>query len=154
MTITKAQLQALIIVQCGGDTPANTLATNLPLIWDMYEGEAGGIPQLVFLYAKRDALDTLIGYYKGLTDYRSGDQMVYRHQQVVALTNLRNQVQAQINDKIKAYRLIRPPAQGTITRTAPITSGDLPETVGYPDPSGRTYRGDPLVPISRKGLIQ
>lgn len=144
MPVTDTDLKNLIITQVGGDTETGTLAASIDLIWTLAQGQSGGVPQLQFLLAKREAIDTLIGYYRSKVDYRIGSQQRMSHQQVNNLINLRNFVQANINDVRKGTA--RGGAQGQLTRTFPIVPADDDRTASMPDPNDRSYGGDPLLP--------
>lgn len=141
MALSDDQYKTKIILEVG-DSAAGLLAANIDLMWDAHDDQ--GDSAVRFLYAKRDAIDTMLGSVRKGVNFKALDgastnlSELFEH-----LHTMRNDVEAAI---VAARELASAASNGAgavgqLTKTTPI----VPDA-GQLDPSDRRYRGDPLLP--------
>lgn len=139
MAVTAEDYQALILDELDApDEDAVVLNAQIPVIWDSWESKSRVSIRLRYLYAKRQAIDLLIGrHWQDVTTQDAGTN-TNDSDLVKNLQTLRTDVQSDIAEEERQYAGGRSPRIGAITQTAPVTT-----TSGY-DPNHRCYRGDSI----------
>lgn len=149
MTITEAQLKNLILTKIGDHEGTTPVAQNIDVMWDLnarYQAFPNGF-RLQYLYTLLDAIDVLNGVSFQNIFIEAGVRNDELSDRATDLQKLRAATIAEITKVEGQAAALRPPALGTLTRTAPIMPGDAPYpfTAFEPDPNSRPLRGDPTV---------
>lgn len=141
MALSEQQYQDLIIVEVGDDA-AGTLATVVPLYWERRSAYTD--LEARYRYAKRDALDAMLGRVRGQVKIVGvGGASIDAHQLFTHLQDMRTQLQAEI-DMLETSGGSGG-AVGDLTTTAPSS----PPT-GMTDANHPAYRGDPYYYTRRR----
>jgi len=140
--VTIAQVQALIIAEVG-DTPTGTLAAQMPVIWASYADKARVSPRLQELYAKRRAIDLVLGSLRGVVNTTIDGLSKQGHQQIDTLMALRKATQDDIADVEKKSRGMRGAALQPLTNVAIETPPTGPRPFGPIDSNSPEIGGDP-----------
>lgn len=141
--LSEQQYQDLIIAEVGDDAAAS-LASTVPLYWLRRSGIAD--LDLRYLYAKRDAIDLMLGKVRGLVKIVGVDgASVDAHQLTLHLQELRIVVEHQIVEL--AQLASSGGVAGVLTTTAPI----MPPTTSPYDANDGAYRGS-TYRVSRRRL--
>lgn len=142
--MTLSAEQTLIVLQVGDEVttawPSGILAANIAAVWDSY---AGASLELQKLYTRRDCIDLVLGVVRGQVDFQIANDHSRRQQQKAQTLLAMRQVCLDDIDRIVLTQGAGG-AVGTITKTTPVAPD-----AGQRDPSGRVYRGDPLLPPAR-----
>jgi len=120
MALTADQYKNFIPTQLG-DTKDGLIANNLDMIWAVAEDANAGAPlPVLFLLAKIEAIELLLGRYKEQVSFgSSGDLNVSLTDRIKYLEGLRTTLCSQARKR-------RPGAViGLITQTAPIMANDI-----------------------------
>lgn len=139
MAVTADSWQRAILQEIGaylGDHDCG-LRRRITDIWELWEGKGETSLHLQYLYAKRQAIDYLLGSLRTQIDTELGPLKKRCKQIFDNLLELRKLITADIaeEDEHSGGTL----AIGELTTTSPI----MPEE-GHLDPHSRYYRGDPL----------
>lgn len=140
--VTIAQVQALIIAEVG-DTPTGTLAAQMPVIWASYADKAQVSPRLRELYAKRRAIDLVLGSLRAVVNTTIDGLSKQGHQQIDTLNALRKATQDDITDVEKKSRGMRGAALQPLTNVAIETPPTGPRPFGPIDSNSPEIGGDP-----------
>lgn len=135
MPLTADAYKAQIVDEVG-DTASGHIAANVSTYWTMYDHVTS--LHLRYLYAKRKAIDVLLGKVReqvdmtGVEGVRAALDQKSKH-----LLAMRETVEADI--KATTMQGAGQPTIGTLTQTAPV----MPPVTGGIDANDRRYRGDP-----------
>ncbi len=149
--VTIAQVQALIIAEVG-DTPTGTLAAQMPVIWASYADKAQVSPRLRELYAKRRAIDLVLGSLRAVVNTTIDGLSKQGHQQIDTLVALRKATQDDIADVEKKSRGMRGAALQPLTNVAIETPPTGPRPFGPPDANSEVYGGSPYYRSPNRGF--
>lgn len=150
MALNAKAYQALILDEigaslsaCDEDDCAATLDPQIDKLWEMYSDKSDTSLRLQYLYAKRAAIDWLLGQNRTQTNAKLGPFDSDCKTVFTNLLELRKLVSTQIEEEEDVLLEIVPgaPKVGAITQTAP----HMVEAGEWPDPNDRAYRGDPLL---------
>jgi hypothetical protein len=152
VSVTAADLQNAIVSSVG-DTDSGFLAASIAAIWALYADKAQSGPRLQFLYAKREAIDWLLGqpeYANAVDVLTQGGLSVKQSQKVATLQAKREETQKEI---VRLELSLRGTRTGAITTLDAVTPqappAGLPVPVSsVPDANDSRFRGDPYQPIS------
>lgn len=139
--ITVAQVQALIIAEVG-DTPTGTLAAQMPVIWASYADKAQVSPRVQELYAKRRAIDLVIGSLRLVVNTTIDGLSKQGHQQIDTLMAMRKTTEDDIVAIEKRSRGMRGAALQPLTNVAIETPPTGPRPFGPIDGNDPAYGGD------------
>lgn len=120
MALTAEQYKNFIPTQLG-DTKDGLIANNLDMVWAIAQDANAGAPlPVLFLLAKIEAIDLLLGRYKEQVSFgSSGDLNVSLTDRITFLERLRENLCKQVKAR-------RPGAViGQITQTAPVMVDDI-----------------------------
>lgn len=133
---TEQQYRDLILDELG-DTTSGALAANIDLLWERFDSVVD--LDLHYLYAKRAAIDLLLGQVRAQVDFKtSSGSSVDLDQLFQHLLALRESLELELVAS-SAGGVGAGAAIGELTATAPI----MPAS-GQRDPNRRSLRGDPL----------
>lgn len=122
--MSDAALIALIPIECGDPAQATITAAVLSTLTTAYADKVS-MPRLQYLYAKRHALDVMLGPTWAQVDYNMPSTLSEKlSDQNKALLAMRAAVQGEIEAMEKTARGRRPGAIVGITQTAPVTQAD------------------------------
>jgi hypothetical protein len=136
MALTDDEYKSLIVLEVG-DTADQLIQNNIDTFWTLYDTLALA-GRLQYLYAKRKAVEVLMGSVRTLVDSEiTGDSKFALHQR---MTNLETMLAACDQDIAAERRNLagQGSAVGLLTTTAPIAS-----PTGRPDANDPRYSGDP-----------
>lgn len=148
MSVTTAQVQNLIILEVG-DTSDGLLAANMATIWASVADKALVAPRLQELYAKRRAIDLLLGRTRGEVDRRIDGIEERWGQEPDRLIKLRADTQTEIVRIEALARAGRTVAHGTISTVAPEAPPSGAPAYAPPDANELRYYGDPYFTLPR-----
>jgi len=148
--VTTAQLQDRIITEVG-DTPTGLLAAHLPTIWASYADKAQIAPHLQRLYAKRAAIDLVIGSSRTLVNRAASGISKHDHQQIDTLMAMRKVADADIVELEKQIRGRRGAALVPLTHVAIETPPQPGDPLAPLDANDPRYAGDPYRRTFRTG---
>lgn len=138
-----------VIVQELGQDPAAapglTLWYRVLEYWDQRAAKDLIQPGLRKLYAKRDAVEWLLGANAPLDDVSGPDMAQKRSQRFDHYQQLRQDLQAEILAVESRGVGVRAGAVGELRRTTPIDPLEPVPVRTTADPNDRVYRGDPLL---------
>lgn len=137
-----ADIQALIIAEVG-DTPTGTLATLMPTIWASYADKALVSPRLQELYAKRRAIDLVLGGLRGAVDITIDGLAKRNHQQVDTLIAMRKTTEDDIVAVEQRSRGMRGAALQPLINTEIETPPTGPRPFGPLSGNSPELGGDP-----------
>lgn len=121
-----------------GDTVSGALAANIDLLWSRFDSITD--LDLHYLYAKRAAIDLLLGQVRAQVSFKtSSGSEVDLDQLFQHLLKLRESLELELASS-SAGGVGAGMAIGELTTTAPI----MRDRAGQRDPNRRSLRGDPL----------
>lgn len=140
MALSDQEYQDLVVSEVG-DTAAGLVAGQIALLWSLCADAA--TTWLRFLYAKRRALNLLIGEARKRVDYQDPGLTLKRGDEVKRLQEMLTDVKAEIATaeagvETTAAAAASAPAVGELTTTAPRSN----PTTGGLDGNAPAYRGD------------
>jgi hypothetical protein len=145
--LTDAQWQAGIIAELTADDDeecrqktSSLLRANMSFIWAVYADKANVSAHLRYLYAKRHAIDLLLGRARAFTTGTLGPLNPMEKDKFDNLLKLREIVSGEIESAERRDPNLTRPLAGTIARTAPVMAGE-----GAIDQNHAIYRGDPIL---------
>jgi hypothetical protein len=148
VAVTAAQLQSRILLEVGagleGSDELDLLTPSMAGIWDAWAWKGLSGIGFQYLYAKRQAIDVLLGQLRRKANFTNGPLTVAQNQWVTNLQKLRDNVTADLLRFEAQAAASRPPALAAILQTAPIMN-DPTLGINQLDPNSRRYRGDPLL---------
>ncbi len=115
------------------------LKTKIPLFWRMYADKQRQGGRVRYLYARREAVNLLIGHMWQAVTNSDSDVSESLSDLSEHLAGIREDLDAQILAFTTSRSASRGPVVGQMLATQPIEP-----TPGCPDPSDRMYRGDPM----------
>lgn len=148
MPLDASAYQAMIVEEVG-DTPAGAVAAQIVTIWTMFDDRAPIGRQ--YLYAKRKAIDLLMGIYRKQVNIVNRGQQAELSHLMRNLQIMRDAVSDEIgDDKVDTQRNAqsrRGARIGRLTTTSPLGAA-----VGLPgfDPNDQVYRGDAIAERRRR----
>jgi len=148
--VTTAQVQALIIAEVQ-DTPTGLLAALMPTIWASYADKAQVAPRLQELYAKRRAIDLVLGSVRTAVNRAASGISKHDHQQIDTLLAMRKVADADIVELEKQIRGRRGPALTPLTNVAIETPPQPGDPLAPIDANDPRYGGDPYRRTFRTG---
>lgn len=147
--VTAASVQSLIIAEVG-DTPDGLLAQQMATIWASYADKAYIWPRLQELYAKRRAIDFVMGTLRSNVDFSmSGDLSLKLSDRTAFLMDRRKEVQCQIEVEECKAQAVRVPVVTPLVTTE-IEPAQPPGSYPVPDidsSNSPVYRGDPYYDV-------
>lgn len=148
MTVSDVQLQNQIIKDIG-DTDAGDLAADIGAIWALYADKAQIAPRLQFLYAKREAVQEVMGSIRKNVDFTTPTLSVKLSQETDRLQDIYDRVQSEIEVVETRARANRPAVAALLVTTAPESP---PLWWQGRDANARSLRGDPYRPGFRRTI--
>lgn len=145
MSASPAMLKLQILDEIGAELPdvkphLDKLVPNIDAIWDMWAAKSYGDPPLQYFYARKTALDRIIGQFRNLTNQNLSVLAPNLGQKVDRMAGvLRRNFQDDIEFHEDQHAKSRAGVMAEITRTAPRTTTDVG---GGNDPNAPKYRGD------------
>jgi hypothetical protein len=144
VSITDTALQNLIISEVGDVN--GVLAANMPVIWAK-ANKWRGVPDLQYLWAKREAVQTVISALRGTAlNKQIGDFRIDKSEQVNIMERLSGDLSAQIVEMIKITAAGTPARVGVLAATQmenPIAYQPTDPFSGALNANDAVYRGDP-----------
>lgn len=147
MSISSTALKQQILDEIGAELPdvkphLDKIVPNIDSIWDMWGSKAYSDPPLQYFYARKTALDRIIGQFRNLCNQNLGVLNPNLGQKVDRMANvLRRNFQEDIEFHEDQYAKSHGGVIGTIKRTAIRTPDDVG---GGNDPNDPRYRGDAM----------
>ena len=140
MSLSDTEYKALIVSEVG-DTDAGLVAGQIDTLWSLFASVSD--TWLRFLYAKRRAINLLIGESRKRVDYEDPGLKQKRGEEVKRLLEMLDEVKAEITTAeaaiaAEAAASSDVPAVGELTTTAPRSN----PTTGGLDGNAPAYRGD------------
>lgn len=139
MSLSSEQYKDKIILEVG-DNADGLLAATVDLLWDAHDNQAE--LEVRYLYAKRDAIDVMLGSVRAQVDFTiDNDHSRKQSQKAQILLAMRAACQATLDQALALAAAASGGTVGQLTTTAPVAP-----LTGQQNPSDRRYRGDPLRP--------
>lgn len=147
MALTAAQWKARVLAETGANLPdldeeyIQSLTDNIDYVWDQFDDIRPNMNSyLRYLYAKRAAVDHVIGQLRDNTTATQDSLNPMLGQKMTHLLQYRDKISRDIDSWEKRVNRGRKGTVIPFTKTEPIEAPD-----GQNDASSRKYRGDPYL---------
>jgi hypothetical protein len=149
--VTAGSIQSLVIAEVG-DTADGLLTQQMPLIWASYADKAGIAPRLQELYAKRRAIDIVLGSLRNSVGFSmSGDLSLRLDQRTEYLMERRKETLVEIRHLEAIARSGRAPAIAPLSTTEMEPQPIIPAPTLVPDRNAEVFIGSPYWPSMPSG---